>query len=84
MAHVRQSGPESGLDFQIKVLKTFQVVPSSLGSGGGAGRPDARVGRGFLLKLIVNLNELRVDCQLKRVEAARTSRRGRCQRTSWR
>ena len=31
MAHGRQSRPESGLCFQVKVLKTFQVVPSSLG-----------------------------------------------------
>ena len=33
MAHTRQSRPDSGLGFQVKVLKTFQVVPSSLGSG---------------------------------------------------
>jgi hypothetical protein len=37
MAHVRQSRPDyvldSGLDSQVKALKTFQVVPSSLGSG---------------------------------------------------
>ena len=30
MAHVRQSRPDSGLGFQIKVLETFLVVPSSL------------------------------------------------------
>ena len=30
---MRQSGPDSGLDFQTKVLKTFEGVPSSLGSG---------------------------------------------------
>ena len=29
MAHTRQSGPDSGLDFQ----EAFQVVASSLGSG---------------------------------------------------
>ena len=29
MAHVRQSGPEFGLGFQVNALKTFQVVPSS-------------------------------------------------------
>ena len=26
MAHLRQSGPDSGLGFQVKVLKTFFVV----------------------------------------------------------
>ena len=35
MAHVRQSGPESGLGFQVNVLRTFGVVPSSLGNGVG-------------------------------------------------
>ena len=30
MTHIRQSRPQSGLGFQMKVLKTFQVVPSSL------------------------------------------------------
>ena len=33
MAHIRQSRPDSGLGFHVKVLKIFQVVPSSLGSG---------------------------------------------------
>jgi len=33
MAHIRQSRPDSGCGFQVKVLKTFQVFPSSLGSG---------------------------------------------------
>ena len=32
MAHMGQSRPDHGLGFQVKVLKTFQVVPSSLGS----------------------------------------------------
>ena len=32
-AHTRQSRPYSGPVFQVKVLKTFQVVPSPLGSG---------------------------------------------------
>ena len=31
--HIRQSRPESGLGFQVKVIKNFQVVHSSLGSG---------------------------------------------------
>ena len=35
MAHARQSRPDSGLDFQVKVLEPFSVVPSSLGSGLG-------------------------------------------------
>ena len=30
-AHIRQSRPGSGLGFQVKVLKTFEVAPSSLG-----------------------------------------------------
>ena len=33
MAHATQSRPDSGLSFQVKVLKTFLVVPSWLGSG---------------------------------------------------
>ena len=32
-AHVRQSRPDSGLEFQVKDFTTFQVVPSSLRSG---------------------------------------------------
>jgi hypothetical protein len=32
MAQATQSWPDSGLGFQIKVLKTIRVVPSSLGS----------------------------------------------------
>ena len=35
MALIRQSGPDSGLGFQLKVLKAFTDVPSSLGSGFG-------------------------------------------------
>ena len=37
MVHTRQSRPDSGLSFFVKVLKTFQVVPSALGSGRGQG-----------------------------------------------
>jgi len=33
MAHIRQSGPYSALGFQVKVLDTFHVFPSSLRSG---------------------------------------------------
>jgi len=32
-AHIRQSRPDPGLVFQVKVLETFQGVPSCLGSG---------------------------------------------------
>ena len=32
IAHIGQSRPDSGLDFQIKVLDTFEVVPPTLGS----------------------------------------------------
>ena len=32
-ANVRQSSPDSGLDFQVNVLNAFQVAVSSLGSG---------------------------------------------------
>ena len=38
MAHIRQPRPNYGLHIQVKVLKTFQVVPSSLGSGPGVPR----------------------------------------------
>jgi len=43
MAHIRQSGPDAGLGFQVKVVKAFQVAPSSLGSGPAmsAGAPTA-------------------------------------------
>ena len=33
MVHIRQSRPDSGLGFQVKVLAPFSDVPSSLGSG---------------------------------------------------
>ena len=32
MAHIRQSRPDAGRGVQVKVLETFQVVDSSLGS----------------------------------------------------
>ena len=32
MPHIRQSRPDSGLGFQVKVFKPFSVVPSSLGA----------------------------------------------------
>ena len=37
-AHTRQSGPYPGLGFHVEVERTFQVVPSSLGSEGGHAR----------------------------------------------
>ena len=33
MAHIRQSRLDFGLGFKVKVVETFQVVPSPLGSG---------------------------------------------------
>ena len=39
MAHKRPSRPDSGLGFQVKVLETFQIAPSSLESGPEAIRP---------------------------------------------
>jgi len=33
MTHIRQPWPGSGLDFQVKAIKTFQFVSSSLGGG---------------------------------------------------
>jgi len=47
-AYVRQSKPDSGLGlshFQVEVLKTFQVVPFSLGRTGPWGRARSRTGR---------------------------------------
>jgi len=35
LARIKQSRPDSGLDFQVKVLKPLYIVPSLLGSGGG-------------------------------------------------
>ena len=37
MAHLRQPRPDSGLAFQVKGMKSFLVVPSSLGNGVGVG-----------------------------------------------
>ena len=38
MVHIRQSRPDYGIGFQLKVLIFFQVVPSSLGMTS----PDSR------------------------------------------
>jgi len=40
-AHTRQSGPDSGPGFRVKVLKTFQVVAFSLGSGSTPSRANS-------------------------------------------
>ena len=36
MARTKQSRPDYGLGFRAKVIKSFYVLPSSLGSGYGA------------------------------------------------
>jgi len=36
--YVTQSGPDYGLGFYVKVLKTFYVIPASLGNGYGNAR----------------------------------------------
>ena len=43
MAHVRQSRPDSGLGFKVKVLKTLHVVASPLGTGMGASTDGALI-----------------------------------------
>ena len=35
MALIRQPGPDSGLGFDVEVLKPFEVVPFFLGNGSG-------------------------------------------------
>ena len=47
VAHVRQSRPDSGLGFQVNVLKITRVVPSSLGSGFG-GQPANLTGTSIM------------------------------------
>ena len=44
MAHIRQPRPDSGIGFQVKVLKPFSVVPSSLGRGHTSAPRLARTG----------------------------------------
>jgi len=43
VAHIRHSRPESSRGSQVKVFKTSQVIPSSLGSGLDRGRDDLGV-----------------------------------------
>ena len=33
MAHIRQTRPDSGLDFQLQVLETFQAIPPHVEAG---------------------------------------------------
>ena len=41
IAHIRQSMPDPGMDFQAEFLKTFRVVAASLGSGNAKwGQPN--------------------------------------------
>ena len=54
MAHIRQSRPDSGLGFQVKVLKACYVVPSWLGRGVTV----AEVSRGVDWAGIVTLNRI--------------------------
>ena len=44
-AQITQSGPDSGHGFQVKVLKTIQVVASSLKNGTWAQLDTARIGQ---------------------------------------
>ena len=46
MAHVRQSRPDSGLDFQAKVIQLCYADPCALGSRRGGGRLGGVVGGG--------------------------------------
>ena len=63
MALIRQSRPDSGLCFQVKVLKIFQVAPFLLGGGRegdyDAIRPQvqAHCRRGFFLTREVPLQD---------------------------
>ena len=52
MAHVRQSRPDSGLGFQVKILKMVSMVPYSFASGG----PD-----------IIPVQPVSPQCQSERV-----------------
>ena len=61
MAHVKQSRPDSGLGFQVNVIETFRVVPSSLGSGQGSG---LKKGAGGTLDLAY-VNFAATQCQLR-------------------
>ena len=45
MAPIRQSKPDYGLGFEVEILTTIQVVPSSLGSGTRNSRGNSQRGR---------------------------------------
>jgi len=53
--HIRQSRPDSGLDFQVNVRTPFQYVPCSLG-------------RGLLVGTVVNVRSKGVGCRVYVVE----------------
>ena len=50
VAHIRQSRPASGLGFQVKARKTFEVVPFSLGDGTRCHRNVQRIRGGLVFK----------------------------------
>ena len=43
VAHKTQSGPHSGLGFQVKFIETYTIVPSWLGSDQASARRWARI-----------------------------------------
>ena len=51
MVHIRQSRPDYGLDFQVQVLKSCQLVPFSLGSGSSKTTQTIRHG-GAMARLV--------------------------------
>ena len=55
MAHIRQSRPDSGLGFHVKVLQTFQVVPSSFGGGRLKSPPNLSVAPNRFYRAIFEL-----------------------------
>jgi len=59
MAHISQSRPNFGLDFQVEVVEPFEVVPFSPGSG-LTGQPSLtclRTTSPFLLKTEIGCGE---------------------------
>ena len=51
MAHLRKSMPDSGLGFQVKVLKTFESDPVSLSGGINRTEPGQTVTRQYKFAL---------------------------------
>jgi len=52
LAHIRQSRPDSGLVFQVKVLETFEGVASLLGSGASTRCTHKLISRGSWYKRV--------------------------------